>query len=105
MASELCSEVSRSDPRQIGDGLVICMGMHLDPLLRKHAKAVTMELKAGQASRPCVGCTIRTGGTPVPLLRFLANVHPGVHVWRAAEIPEHGRAFNLPHVPHAVVAD
>jgi hypothetical protein len=39
------------------------------------------------------------------VLSLLANVHPGMHVWRAAEIPEHGRAFNLPHVPHSVVAD
>ena len=26
-----------------------------------------------RASRPCVGCTIRTGGTPVPLLRLWYN--------------------------------
>ncbi len=35
----------------------------------------------------------------------LADVHPRVDVRRAAEVPAHGWAFDLPDVPDAVVAD
>src|SRR5579862_5117749 len=34
-----------------------------------------------------------------------SNVHPGVNVWSAAEIPDHVRALQLPDVPDAVIAD
>src|SRR5213082_2428982 len=40
-----------------------------------------------------------------PPSRLLSHVHPGVHMRRAAEKPKHRRAFDLPDVPHAVVAD
>src|SRR4051794_20656564 len=39
------------------------------------------------------------------LLCLLANVHPGMDVRFAAEIPEHGWSFNLPNVPNPIVAD
>src|SRR2546423_1872195 len=37
--------------------------------------------------------------------RTIPNMHPRVHVRRAAEIPQHRRPFDLPHIPHAILAD
>src|SRR5262245_6659951 len=36
---------------------------------------------------------------------LLPNMHPRMHVRRAAEIPEHRRPFDLPHIPDTVIAD
>ena len=36
---------------------------------------------------------------------ILANVGPHVHVWIPTEVPDHGGAFNLPHIPGTVVAN
>src|SRR5690349_9721277 len=38
-------------------------------------------------------------------LRPLPDMHPSMHMGRAPEIPKHRRTFQLPDVPHTVVAN
>src|SRR5579859_347616 len=42
---------------------------------------------------------------PTARLRLRPDIDPGVHVGRAAKVPDHGRAFELPNIPNAVAAD
>src|SRR6266571_3245005 len=59
---------------------------------------------AVDCSTPRPGSEFRDGAGLAAVSRSLLHVHPNMHVRVAPKIPNHGRPFDLPYVPHSVMS-